>query len=136
MALIDCPECGHQVSDAAETWPSCGVRLSDQTAELQIQLELSQIELEWERDRHRYMMHTKYGQEAVPKKWHAAPVAILSVVGGIGGGIWLSVQIPAAPGIGLFFGFLVVVRMGAIDEYREAVLQRSPGSRVCERTLG
>jgi rubrerythrin len=25
MALIDCPECGHQVSDAAETCPSCGV---------------------------------------------------------------------------------------------------------------
>jgi hypothetical protein len=117
MALIDCPECGHQVSDAAETCPSCGVRLIDQTAELQLQLALSQIELQWESDRRRYMMHTKYGQEVVPKKWGAAVVAVLSVVGGIACGIWISsldpVQNPAAPGLGVFFaGLIIVIGLG------------------------
>ncbi|RFF30584.1 zinc-ribbon domain-containing protein [Wenzhouxiangella sediminis] len=29
MALIDCPECGHQVSDKASTCPSCGVGISE-----------------------------------------------------------------------------------------------------------
>ena len=117
MALMDCPECGHQVSDAAQTCPSCGVRLNDQTAELQLKLELSQIELEWERERKRHLMHTKYGQEVVPKKWSAAVVAVLSVVGGIACGIWISsldpVQNPAAPGIAVFFaGLIILVGLG------------------------
>jgi hypothetical protein len=113
MALVDCPECGHQVSDAAETCPSCGVRLIGQSAALQLQLELSQNELEWERERHRHMMHTKYGQEVVPKKWSAAVVAVFSIAGGIACGIWISsldpVQNPAAPGIAIFVAGLVIV---------------------------
>lgn len=28
MALINCPECGHQVSDKAATCPNCGVTLN------------------------------------------------------------------------------------------------------------
>ena len=28
MALIKCPECGHQVSDKAATCPSCGVAIA------------------------------------------------------------------------------------------------------------
>ena len=117
MALTECPECGHQVSDAAETCPSCGVRLNDQTAELQLQLELSQIELEWERERKRHMMHTKYGQEVVPKKWSAAVVAVLSVVGGIACGIWISsldqVQNPVAPAAAvLVAGFIILFGLG------------------------
>ena len=28
MALINCPECGHQVSDKAPTCPSCGVEIA------------------------------------------------------------------------------------------------------------
>jgi len=28
MAIIKCPECGHQISDKAETCPVCGVRIS------------------------------------------------------------------------------------------------------------
>ena len=26
--IISCPECGHQVSDQAETCPSCGIRIA------------------------------------------------------------------------------------------------------------
>ena len=82
-------------------------------AELQRQLELSQIELEWERERKRHLMHTKYGQEIVPKKWSAAVVAVLSVLGGIACGIWISsldpVQNPAAPGIAVFFACLIIL---------------------------
>lgn len=29
MAIIKCPECGHQISDKAETCPVCGVRIKD-----------------------------------------------------------------------------------------------------------
>lgn len=29
MALIDCPECGKQVSDAARACPGCGVSIAD-----------------------------------------------------------------------------------------------------------
>ena len=29
MALIECTECGHKVSDKAETCPSCGYKVSD-----------------------------------------------------------------------------------------------------------
>lgn len=32
MALINCPECGHQVSDKASSCPSCGVTLNGVTA--------------------------------------------------------------------------------------------------------
>ena len=28
MAIIKCPECGHQVSDMAPTWPGCGVEIA------------------------------------------------------------------------------------------------------------
>ena len=28
MALINCPECGHVVSDHAETCPNCGIRIA------------------------------------------------------------------------------------------------------------
>ena len=31
MALIKCPECGHDVSDTAETCPNCGYRLKEKT---------------------------------------------------------------------------------------------------------
>lgn len=31
MAMIKCPECGHQVSDAAPTCPQCGVRIQGRT---------------------------------------------------------------------------------------------------------
>ena len=34
MALIECPECGHEVSDTAETCPNCGYRLKSQTNNL------------------------------------------------------------------------------------------------------
>lgn len=30
MAIIKCPECGHQISDRAPICPSCGVRIADQ----------------------------------------------------------------------------------------------------------
>lgn len=30
MALISCPECGHDVSDSAVTCPNCGFRLKKQ----------------------------------------------------------------------------------------------------------
>ena len=29
MAIIKCPECGHQISDKAETCPACGVKIKD-----------------------------------------------------------------------------------------------------------
>jgi membrane protein YdbS with pleckstrin-like domain len=35
MALIDCPECGKQVSTAAATCPSCGFPVATQAAEAQ-----------------------------------------------------------------------------------------------------
>ena len=28
MALINCPECGHQVSDQAKTCPHCGIEIA------------------------------------------------------------------------------------------------------------
>lgn len=28
MAIIKCPECGHQVSDQAKTCPSCGIEIA------------------------------------------------------------------------------------------------------------
>lgn len=28
MAIIKCPECGHQVSDMAKTCPSCGIEIA------------------------------------------------------------------------------------------------------------
>ena len=31
MALITCPECGHEVSDTAETCPNCGYKLKNST---------------------------------------------------------------------------------------------------------
>ena len=31
MALITCPECGHEVSDTAETCPNCGYKLKEST---------------------------------------------------------------------------------------------------------
>ena len=107
MALTECPECGHQVSDAAETCPSCGVRLNDQTAQLQLQLELSQIDLEWERDRQRYMSHTKYGKPYVPTKGSAVVAAILSLLAGIGLGIWVASKAPGSDA--LFLAILVIV---------------------------
>ena len=48
MALIECPECGHQVSDQAETCPSCGRRLNDRLAKLELENELNRIDREWE----------------------------------------------------------------------------------------
>jgi predicted metal-binding protein len=48
MALIDCPECGHQVSDQADACPSCGRRLRRRLAELELEAELNRIDLEWE----------------------------------------------------------------------------------------
>lgn len=30
MALINCPECNHQVSDTANTCPNCGFNLKEQ----------------------------------------------------------------------------------------------------------
>jgi hypothetical protein len=140
MALIDCPECGHRVSDVAETCPWCGVRLSGQTAQLQLQLELSQIELEWERDRHRYMARTKYGQEYVPKKGGAAVVALLSLVGGAGCGIWIDSQVPGSA-VGVFFAaFIMVVGLGvglwsylkaeAYEEAHAAYLKKKEAARL------
>lgn len=37
MALIICPECGHQVSDKAETCPSCGIKIAGNVVPLQPQ---------------------------------------------------------------------------------------------------
>lgn len=34
MALINCPECGHVVSDHAETCPNCGIRIAPQSADV------------------------------------------------------------------------------------------------------
>lgn len=31
MALIKCPECGHDVSDKAESCPNCGYKISEKT---------------------------------------------------------------------------------------------------------
>ena len=88
MALVECPECGHQVSDAAETCPSCGVRLTDQTAQLQLQLELSQIDLEWEREREGLMCHKMNGEPYVPTKssavFEGVALLVVLVVGGVG----------------------------------------------------
>ncbi len=115
MALIDCPECGHQVSDAADTCPSCGLRLKEPPAQAQLQLhlELSQIDLEWERARARLVMHTKFGQEYVPSKWSAVATAVVALIAGIAIGIKIGsldpVQNPAAPGIAVLLGGLIVV---------------------------
>ena len=56
MALIDCPECGHKVSDQADACPSCGRRLTDRLAKLELETELNRIDLEWERERQKYMV--------------------------------------------------------------------------------
>ena len=31
MAIIKCPECGHQISDKAPVCPSCGVEIAGKT---------------------------------------------------------------------------------------------------------
>jgi uncharacterized membrane protein YvbJ len=46
MALVDCPECGHKVSDQADACPSCGRRLTDRLATLELETELNRIDRE------------------------------------------------------------------------------------------
>ena len=55
MALLDCPECGHQVSDEADACPSCGKRLTDRLDRLEMETELNRIDLEWEKERKAYL---------------------------------------------------------------------------------
>ncbi|MBI3862262.1 MAG: zinc ribbon domain-containing protein [Planctomycetia bacterium] len=130
MALLDCPECGHQVSDAAVTCPSCGVRLNDQTAQLQLQFELSQIELEWERERQRYIRHTKLGQPYFPTKGSAVVGALVSLVGGIGTAILFALIHPGSEAYALLFAvplgvsFWVYTKAESYETARTAYLRK------------
>jgi hypothetical protein len=140
MALIDCPECGHQVSDAAETCPSCGVRLSGQTAQLRLQLELSQIDLKWERERQGLMCHTRSGKPYVPTKRSAEVAAILSLVAGIGLGIFLASKAPGSGEFPCFAAFVIIVGLGvsywyytkaqAYEEAHAAYLKKKEAARL------
>jgi hypothetical protein len=86
---------------------------------MQLELELTQLDLNWERERKRYVMHSKYGQEVVPQKWAAVVVGMLTLVAGIGIGVWLSsldpVANPDAPTVGIFFALLVILIGGAVS---------------------
>jgi hypothetical protein len=67
MALIDCPKCRQQVSADAETCPSCGQRLAEHAA--QLELELTRIDLDWERQRQQYLvMRGPFGGTQAPRK--------------------------------------------------------------------
>ncbi len=137
MALINCPECGHQVSDAAETCPSCGVRLSGikesspqavpaDTAKLQLQLKLAQLDLEWERERKRHVFASLYSKETVPRKWQAALAGIIFPALGIGAGlVFLSLdplEHPEGQVVGLLLPafFILIGLVAAIYSYVRA----------------
>ena len=51
MALTNCPECGHKVSDQADACPSCGRRLTDRLTKLELETELNRINYELEQAR-------------------------------------------------------------------------------------
>ncbi len=91
MALIDCPECGHEVSDKADACPSCGLRLTEQlnSPELQLEAELNRIDLEWERYHRKFMSSFKEGGR--PPKGEVEGLVGLVVLGTIcmAFGIWI-----------------------------------------------
>ena len=66
MALIDCPECGRQVSEQADACPSCGRRLTDRLTKLESEIELTRIDFEWERARQQYLARTLLFGPTVP----------------------------------------------------------------------
>jgi hypothetical protein len=142
MALIDCPECGHQISELAESCPSCGVPLTRQPAQLQLQLELTEIDLEWERERPKYVMHTKYGQAVVPNKWAALFVPLILLIVGIGCGIKIATEIPGDEGIafgamaggvfllaGLVAGFWSYGKAEAYEQAKADYLRKKEAAR-------
>jgi hypothetical protein len=66
MALANYPECGHQVSDKAETCPACGMTFTGQFAQWALQAELDRVDLDWERERKRWIVRSLWGKEFVP----------------------------------------------------------------------
>ena len=87
--------------------------------EVQLDLELTRLDLDWERERKRYVVHSNYGQEVVPKKWAAVVVGVLSLMAGILIGGCLSsldpVANPDAPTVGIFFAVWVIVIGGGVS---------------------
>ncbi|NQU22414.1 MAG: zinc ribbon domain-containing protein [Candidatus Nealsonbacteria bacterium] len=116
MALIDCPECGHQVSDQADACPSCGLGLaelrpnhgrgsqSDQR-QTELRLELVEIDMEWERERPKYLVNRGPwgGGGQAPTKRMASQATILMPIFAIAIGIGFAVITPD-PVVGLFKG--------------------------------
>ena len=83
MALIACPECGHKVSDTAQTCPSCGLGLAElppngdrdlqpehRQRQTELELALARIDLAWERERPKYLVNQGRfgGSQVVPTK--------------------------------------------------------------------
>jgi len=96
MALIDCPECGHQVSDQADACPSCGRRLTDQIT--QLEGELARIDLEWRRVRKNLILRSGWGWERVPTRSFALLYGALLVIPGLAlTGLFLAFAISGEP---------------------------------------
>jgi hypothetical protein len=68
MALIKCPECGHEISDQAESCPNCGLPQNNCLNEVALQTELNRIDLQWQKDREKHVMYGPFGGRGFPKR--------------------------------------------------------------------
>lgn len=105
MALIDCPECGGQVSDRAPTCPHCGVPIADARTRSEPQDARSEPQgaapaaATEERDGSSYEMTPDQPAEPFKLRLRGRPIPVAMILfwGGMAAGVVMRYGFPLAP---------------------------------------